>query len=820
MMNNTVPNKVVSLSDYDRGKRPEGSGLLVECRDMAADLLAKSLSRMLDRVDESLFELAESALSTEVRLLYLDARSKALAHRASIEADFRRNFVAGFNKKLTGAGADAFSKLAASIELSLVDEEDFEASLAVADIVKKMKTKTGDELTALDCRIAQLLQSPDLPEDDNPLGPQSIIEAFKDACNRLESNVNVKLIILKQFDALVSDDIQQVYHNLNHHLINRNVLPTIPPELLRRRGKSVSQARPAAQDAAAMVDAAVGEKSDSRPASPVAAEQELFATLQQLFAARQSSSFPAVGTSMPSAYGAAPLTGGAGHAPAGAFPELQGGFPTLNTNVMDMLNHLQHGNIAAAIGEASGLDLSELDSGKVNVLHHLKQTSIGQVADPVDSMTIDIVAMLFDYIFDDRHIPDSLKALIGRLQIPVLKVAILDKKFFSKKSHPARRLLDTVAHAALGWSEQGLEQDKLYAKLDALVHRILSSFEEDLGVFDAALLELEAFLREEEAQAQDRAEQSAKVIYDREWLEIAKAVAEEEIKRRLASAEMPQVIRDFLSTQWSNYLLATYVKQGSDSEIWRAGLQTMDDLIWSVLPKRAAEERMKLVNMLPGMLKRLEAALDANSTAKDVRERFFSELVHCHASAIKSGIAPAKPSEAIVPTAPVAVTFDILPSAPSEIERQLLDELVPVEKLATEQPAVTASSFESDLIASANLRNPEKVAEIQNVLADRLLDSVGGDQFDLQAKGLQRGTWVEFRLDDGAVLKAKLAWVSPMKNMYLFTNRQGLNAMSIKLAGLAAKFRAGSARIVEDDALVDRAVNSMLVSLKASDTVH
>lgn len=813
MMNNTAPNKVVSLSDYDRGKRSEGSGLLVECRDMAADLLAKSLSRMLDRVDESLFELAESALSTEVRLLYLDARSKALAHRASIEADFRRNFVSGFNKKLTGAGAEVFGKLAASIELSLVNEDDLEASLAAADIVKKMKTKTGDELTALDCRVAQLLQSPDLPEDDNPLGPQAIIEAFKDACSKLESNVNVKLIILKQFDALVSDDLQQVYHNLNHHLINRNVLPTIPPELLRRRGKSISQARPSAPDAAAMVDAAVGERSDSPPVAPAAAEQELFATLQQLFAARQPSGSRAGGA-------AGPVSMSAGRAPEGTFPERQGGFPALNTNVMEMLNHLQHGNIAAAIGEASGMNLSELGSGKVNVLHHLKQTSIGLAADPVDSMTIDIVAMLFDYIFDDRHIPDSLKALIGRLQIPVLKVAILDKKFFSKKSHPARKLLDTVAHAALGWSEQGLEQDRLYAKLDELVHRILTSFEEDLGVFDSALFELETFLREEEAQALDRAEQSAKVIYDREWLEIAKAVAEEEIKRRLANAEMPQVIRDFLSTQWSNYLLATYVKQGSDSDVWRAGLQTMDDLIWSVLPKRAAEERMKLVNMLPGMLKRLEAALDANATAKDVRERFFSELVHCHASAIKSGIAPAKQSEARGQAAPVAVTFDILPSEPSEIERQLLDELVPVEKLATEQPAVSASSFESDLIASANLRNPDKVAEIQNVLADRLLDSLGGDQFDLQAKGLERGAWVEFRLDDGALLKAKLAWVSPMKNMYLFTNRQGLNAMSIKLAGLAAKFRGGSARVVEEDALVDRAVNSMLVSLKAPDTVH
>jgi len=54
----------------------------------------------------------------------------------------------------------------------------------------------------------------------------------------------------------------------------------------------------------------------------------------------------------------------------------------------------------------------------------------------VDAMTLDIVAMLFDYILDDRNIPDAMKALIGRLQIPVLKVAMLDKTFFSQKNAP------------------------------------------------------------------------------------------------------------------------------------------------------------------------------------------------------------------------------------------------------------------------------------------------------------------------------------------------------------------------------------------------
>ncbi len=788
-MNNTVPNKVVSLSDYDRAKRPEGSGLLVECRDMAADLLSKSLTKMLDRVDESLFELAENALSTEVRMLYLDARAKALAHRASIESEFRKNFVSGFNRSLTSADAGiSYGRSSGlSLELSLVDEDDLEASIAATDIAKKMKAKTGDELSALDCRIGELLHNPDLKEEDNPLGPQSIINAFKDACNQLESNVNVKLIILKQFDTLVADDISTVYQNLNKHLINRNVLPTIPPELLRRRGANPPVARPVQSE----------QKQDAaptpvvKPEASVNSEMELFTTLQQLMSQNQPEM---------------PQTAGFSAAAGGAFPEL-------NVGVMDMLTNLQRGDTAALVVDGSSFDPETLSGGQVNVLHQLKQSPVGRAANQMDAMTIDIVAMLFDYIFDDRHIPDSLKALIGRLQIPVLKVAMLDKKFFSKKSHPARRLLDTLAHAALGWAAHADEQDRLQAKVEELVHRILANFEEDLSVFEEAQLQLEAFLKEEERLAQERAENSAQVIYDREWLEVAQSVAEDEIKKRLENNEMPTVIREFISAHWSNFLLATYVKEGADSDAWRAALQTMDDLIWSVAPKKAAEDRMRLVNMLPSMLKRLEQALESSATAKEVRERFFSELVHCHATAIKSGNLPPKAVEAVAPPK-VEVRFDISAPATSDIEQRLLDELVPVEKLVEEKPA-SATNFELDLIASVNLRKPDdKAAEMQSLLAEKVVATAGGDNFDQSAASLQRGSWVEFLMENGQSIKAKLAWISPLKNMYLFTNRQGLNAMSIKLSGLAAKFRNHSARIIEDEALVDRAVNNMLDTLK------
>jgi hypothetical protein len=69
-------------------------------------------------------------------------------------------------------------------------------------------------------------------------------------------------------------------------------------------------------------------------------------------------------------------------------------------------------------------------------------------------------------------------------------------------------------------------------------------------------------------------------------------------------------------------------------------------------------------------------------------------------------------------------------------------------------------------------------------------------------------------LEDGTSARAKLAWVSPLKGIYLFTNRLGQRAMSINGEGLAAKFREGQARLIDNVPLMERAVNSLLERLQ------
>jgi hypothetical protein len=395
----------------------------------------------------------------------------------------------------------------------------------------------------------------------------------------------------------------------------------------------------------------------------------------------------------------------------------------------------------------------------------------------IDAMTIDIVAMLFDYFFDDAHIPDALKALIGRLQIPVLKVAMLDKHFFSNKKHPARQFLDVMASAAVGWSEK--EEPRLYARIGDCVQIIIDRFEEDVGVFWEQLGVLVNFLEDEERQADSNTGQVMEDLERREREEIAAVIADDQIRRRTGLHPVPPLIEEFLDKLWRRALTDTYAHHGEQSEQWVKALESMDDLIWSISPKTGTDERLRLVALLPDLLRRLRGALGELGLSEADKDAFFSKLVFLHAQAVRAGL------ESVVSAADGAVTSSTAPGAESS--------LMAVEHQWPATVQVPRAAEPSS--------PPEPEFEVE-------------DEFILSARRLDIGAWVEFAQPDGTFKTLKLSWVSRLKGIYLFTNRQGLDAVSLALPRLAARLEDGSARLIEGTQLTERAVDRLMSALQ------
>jgi hypothetical protein len=778
--------------------------ILGDCRDLAIHRLLLSFTAMLDRVGDLLMARAERSDVREDQTVLFDAREVLMRERANLMADFERHLRQLVDERISGKGqakAD-FSAMDAK-KLTLVDTEAMDESVLSGNIIRVVENACHEELRELNRGVGYLMGEPNLETAANPLAPNTIVAAFTEALHGLKSDRRVKLAILKELNQTSFGDIAAIYADLNRHIEGMNVVP---------QTQSSAMQRPAGSHAGRAADGK--SPTDGATAPPQhSGEIDLMAVLQRFVGSRMGQQaggapmpmgLPPGGIQVPPAGPSPAGQESAGNAQAmgalanalGMMANAQGGLGQaqpavgpfggprilVTPELGDALSRLQHGDNSMNYGGVS-FQLAGLQQDMHNVLRDLQESPLGAKANQLEAMTIELVAMLFDFIFETKDLPDSIKALIGRLQMPVLRAAMLDGAFFSKKSHPSRLLVNALAHAGIGWSPTMGHDDPLYRKIEAIVHRVLEEFSEDIGLFDELRTDLEKFLEEEDKSAEAQIQSTAEEIDQRDRLEIAQSVAHAEVELRLRQHPTPTFLASFVRQQWLETLTQRYLRDGENSEGWTSALSTLDDLIWSVQPKRETEERKRLVAMLRNLLKRLQGGLVSMAWEPGGREQFMTNLVEAHAAAVKPSLASAPMPTTAVAEAAAAAAEEA--TAKGDVEtaakaRKLAEAMAPAPAPPPPEPA------------------PE----------------VPQDRFAEIAATLDRGMWVEFEGEDGQLAFAKLAWVSPLRGTYLFTNRQGQKAVSLSADELAERFRNDRARLVEAEPLVDRAFTSMMATLE------
>lgn len=418
--------------------------ILVQVRDKAALQLKQALQALFDNADDTLFEMADRATSNLEQNAFFEAMRDLRLKRKSIERVYLQKVFEEFsalNQVQSGKSVPTLDTVSFD-SLSLVQNEELEESVAVDAMVARVMSRDATALAHLSTRLNTLVGRK-VDEKSNPLAPRPLTAAFLDACQGLGVEIKVKLIILKLFEKYVLAHCDQLYAEANQILVAAGVLPELKSALPRRQ----PAVRPeAVRDAGTL---------QAQAALLDGGQQEVFGALQELLAqVRDNPSFYRRET-----------------------PE--NAAPISSNDLMRLLSHLQQhlpGPGAAEFDVRDGVDqLLQRVSHKSG-----RSRVVGQVDDDV----INLVSMLFEFILDDRTLPDSLKALIGRMQIPMLKVALLDKTFFSRGSHPARRLLNEIASASLGWAEHNdARRDSLYQKIEQVVMRLLNDFVDDPAIF-------------------------------------------------------------------------------------------------------------------------------------------------------------------------------------------------------------------------------------------------------------------------------------------------------------------------------------------------
>ncbi|MDP1644577.1 MAG: DUF1631 domain-containing protein [Thiobacillus sp.] len=722
---------VVNLNQFERTRRAQVSAetlsVLHGCRDLLIEGATRVLTRQTEAMENTLLAMADRSPLLDTRNSYYSAQGILNTRANELLSACKDAYCQTFNDFAHNREKPAGAEL---LELSLVDDQDYEITLAVDKATSRLRYNCAEELVALDARIAHLLGRSDLSENDSPLGPRILCEALLDGITRMQLEQDIQIVLLNQFDLVLTTELAHIYQSINRYLIDRGILPD-----LKVGAKSRAQNTSAAQNSPASAGPALAMQGQTGG--------DMFRLFEQL----------AHGGSAAAGAGAGGYAGGAAAGLAGF-------------SLLDSLGQLQSGAMMLPGGGRFELPLLEAATIQ-NVLRSLQQSPVMQAASPLDAVLVDAVAMLFDVVFDEAAIPDRLKAQIARLQIPVLKAAMLDRNFFSQSNHPVRRMLDAIATLAVHLPENEAGNARMEA-ISQVVSRVLDSFEQDIAVFDSAATELEAMgtLLEDtlEETVDASLQQDIAQLKQSERAELAPVIVHDFINRALKEQSVADAVREFLRRDWAQLLTLDYVKEGEQGAHFNSHVETMRELVWSVQPKADMDARLMLVRILPGLLKRLREGVAEIGLPQKLCDRFFATLVILHANAVRPNAQP-------VPLPDIT---------PEEIE-----ELAP--SPAADIAAMTAPVSEAVPAAP----------EVE-------------DEFTLRARALNKGDWVEFHYDDGTFRWARLGWASSIKNTYLFSDQDGMNSFSISLHRLADKLRRSEAVLVERKSITESAFGKLM----------
>ncbi len=656
--------------------------------------------------------------------------------------------------------------------LQVLTAFDQEKQTALHEATAFLGRMTRRELAALDLRVEVLFDDTTTRDIDNPLGTAYLLDAVGASARAVYPDPRIWRSLMERVVVEIAPGVNRAYISLNRFLADRNVLPEIKAALRAR-----SELRPADDKdllpAFSKLFAEVGPLPTNIEVPPA------FAPLAAAVAATSMGIVPP----HPPVAGTAPAgtvwPGGVAPPPQ---PMAEGLFPSLDpmmalgssTPLFAALTQWQRmapviisptapptqAPPGATVPEGMGSIVVPIP---LNQIPMIRAAIEDKISSPNDRVTMDVIGLLFDYIFRDPSVPDSLRAVFAPLQAPIVKAALLDRAFFADRKHPARRLLDRLAAAAVGATSDDAYLEAFENLAETIVGDVCRDFEIDIDVFARADDRLREFVEAEQAKAASAATDDVATALAAEERESDRALVLSDLRDKLAGARLPFDVRSFLETTWTDYMTALRQRDGAEGTAYRGAIQVLDDLLWSIIAHERTAQKARLAKMIPSLIARLRAGALAQKTEAERAKSFFETLYELHIAAIKPPAAAAKKGAA--------------------------------RALAANEPAAASESAQSGPATIGGLPATTNVHDYVGEMA--------------------AGTWLSFSTAAGAVT-AKLHWISPMRTKYVFTSRSRTRAFVFTPEELAWEIGAGKARlVVEPVPLFDRAVSAALDSLAA-----
>lgn len=542
--------------------------LLDELKALAADVLGRGLERMFDGADDMLFEMARRASNNKDQRVYFDTMRVVRLGRPKIGKVFREQIVAGFDP---ARPEEAQAAHEISYEnLTLQESRALEESIAVSSMTAKAEGLYATLLFELGRRFEWLVKARQAPLATDCLSPATISAAFRHSAEALDVEFDVELVIFKLFDRLVISELGELYTRALRFLDENGVKPAA---LVAGEG-----AAPGADGKAPAAAFAVGAAASAATAIPAAGVPATYAyPTPPMMDARTLEALRSMG-------------GGGLSGMPGALSPVAAGGPLIPGPAYYTDAQLSRDLAVAAAGQV------------VPGWEQPRAYAYVQRAGAVGKM--------FNEMMQDPTLPAPLKPRFDQLRFAVIKSALADASFFADRKHPVRGLMSELTTLAASARASGMEALR---RIEELVGQIQGQFDvaaEDVRSQSALPDPVdERTLEQFFAQQKEEARQRRQAIIDK-----TRRIVAEELQLQTLSRRPPDGFWPLLNSGWAPMMALRLLKQGADSDSWRAGMELLQRLLDTADPRkpasRAAEACAALANDLTDQLREI-GMLDA-----------------------------------------------------------------------------------------------------------------------------------------------------------------------------------------------------------------
>lgn len=764
--------------------KPEDARRIVAAlRKQLTNVIPDMARGIFKYLDDELLELAKDAKSNAEQSEYFAMMSTLEKAKKEVAQGFANDILGQIDKPRDlqtildarkKAEEERKAQSAKRIKLSLVNTDEFEDWLAVANLVTRSERMYEKYQTQLLHDMGMLVDSWSHAEA-NPLGTSAIIRAMDDAFSTVELTKEIREKFYDGLESKMLPQFRNLYTNSVNLLDESGLFPEMDEE------DYVSPASPASRPPA---------ESKSEPEPVPESEEEVEDLLEELFeeedaeedeveeefedeieerprrSSRRRSSRSrrrSAGSRATAARQPKRRTDDVGEAIRNIYQsvrDLIGAKGGLEPEYDDGEDFFEDDEIEDLLGALEG-EIADHSGTRMPVRERFMETAAmmgGRQVSPQTLQRMEVVENLVDTIEEDELLAPSAKDWIRQLELTLNRVATGNENFLSEHNpHSSIKVVNQLAR--LNGAEAGASK----RVVDEIVQEINETYDENPRVFDHALERLEPLVERQNRAFTGNVQRTVKASEGQQTLVNAQRAVVSEMDNRYAGREVPEILFRLLMPGWRNLLVNTHLREGEDSATWRKHVRALDQVFQHLDPNADPSQSP---HYLPPdeLIQHIEESLDSISYEPGQRIPLINSLRQ-----VVNG----------------DLTADDMPSVPLG-EHTIADNLGFADVSRTEETR-------------------------QRIREENESDTRWRRCFD-RAQLLHTGAWVEFLKVGEEPEIAIVAWTNDEATRFVFVNRRGVKTHDLTVEEFALMMLEGGVRILEesDIPITERASHRML----------